>query len=69
MVKAFEAACGEAIAYQLVDRRAGDIAACYANPDKAHRSLVGLLLTILMIWLIVVGIGSRAIRKDITANF
>jgi len=39
MVKAFEHACGKPIAYQLVARRPGDIAACYANPDKAQREL------------------------------
>jgi len=39
MVKAFELACGNAIAYQLVERRPGDIAACYANPEKAAQEL------------------------------
>ena len=39
MVKAFEKASDQSIAYQLVDRRSGDIAACYANPDKALREL------------------------------
>ncbi|MBY0445925.1 MAG: UDP-glucose 4-epimerase GalE, partial [Burkholderiales bacterium] len=32
MVKAFEKASGKAVPYQIVPRRAGDIAACYANP-------------------------------------
>ncbi|NRA61727.1 MAG: UDP-glucose 4-epimerase GalE [Psychrobium sp.] len=39
MVKAFEKACGKSIAYQIVDRRPGDIAACYANPKKAKSEL------------------------------
>lgn len=39
MVKAFEVACGKSLAYQLVERRPGDIAACYANPDKASQEL------------------------------
>ncbi len=39
MVKAFEAASGRRVAYQIVPRRPGDIGACYANPDKAARLL------------------------------
>lgn len=39
MVAAFEKASGTEIMYQLVARRAGDIAACYANPDKAQTEL------------------------------
>ncbi|MCL1036556.1 UDP-glucose 4-epimerase GalE [Shewanella submarina] len=39
MVKAFEKACGQPIAYQIAPRRPGDIAACYANPDKAKTDL------------------------------
>lgn len=39
MVKAFETACGKEIAYQLVARRPGDIAACYADPVKASQEL------------------------------
>ena len=39
MVKAFEKASDKTIAYQLSERRAGDIAACYANPDKAFNEL------------------------------
>lgn len=39
MVKAFESACGKQLPYQLVARRPGDIAACYANPDKASKEL------------------------------
>ncbi len=39
MVKAFEKACGHEIKYQITPRRPGDIAACYANPDKAQTEL------------------------------
>lgn len=35
MVKAFEAASGQPIAYHISPRREGDIAACYAAPEKA----------------------------------
>ena len=39
MVAAFEKACGKSIPYQVVGRRAGDIAECYANPDKSRNEL------------------------------
>ncbi|WP_198782889.1 MULTISPECIES: UDP-glucose 4-epimerase GalE [Shewanella] len=39
MVKAFEKACGKAIAYQIAPRRPGDIAACYADPTHAREDL------------------------------
>lgn len=39
MVKAFEVASGQSVPYQIAPRRAGDIAQCYANPDKAKREL------------------------------
>ena len=39
MAKAFEKASNKEIPYQLVERRTGDIAACYANPDKAFDEL------------------------------
>ena len=35
MVKAFEEANGVAVPYQIVDRRPGDIATCYADPAKS----------------------------------
>ncbi len=35
MVKAFEAASGKKISYRIVDRRPGDICACYADPALA----------------------------------
>ncbi|MDY6315492.1 MAG: UDP-glucose 4-epimerase GalE [Clostridia bacterium] len=39
IVKAFEKASGKTVKYKIVDRRPGDIAQCYANPDKAFREL------------------------------
>ncbi|MBQ4072120.1 MAG: UDP-glucose 4-epimerase GalE [Clostridia bacterium] len=39
MVKAFEKACGHEVAYKIAPRRAGDIATCYACPDKAKKEL------------------------------
>ncbi len=35
MVKAFESASGKSIPFQINDRRAGDVAICYAKADKA----------------------------------
>ncbi len=40
MVRAFEQACGKPVPYQLVARRAGDIASCYADPSYA-KALLG----------------------------
>jgi UDP-glucose 4-epimerase len=34
-VKAFERACGRAIPYEILARRPGDIATCYADPGRA----------------------------------
>ena len=39
VIAAFEKACGKKIPYQLVARRAGDVAACYADPAKAKAEL------------------------------
>lgn len=39
MVKAFEQASGRAVPYQVVARRPGDIAVCYAEPDLAGQEL------------------------------
>lgn len=39
MVKAFEQASGRAVPYQVVARRPGDIAVCYAKPDLAAQEL------------------------------
>ena len=40
MVKAFEAASGCSVPYDIVDRRPGDVAACWADPSRA-RELLG----------------------------
>lgn len=39
IVKAFEKASGVKVPYKIVDRRPGDVAECYANPDKARGEL------------------------------
>ncbi|MBU1194153.1 MAG: UDP-glucose 4-epimerase GalE [Proteobacteria bacterium] len=39
MVKGFEKASSRKIAYKIVNRRPGDIAACWADPAKAKREL------------------------------
>lgn len=39
MVKAFEEASGVKIPYKIAPRRAGDIATCYADPEKATKVL------------------------------
>jgi len=39
MIKAFEKASDKNIAYQIVDRRPGDIATCYADPSYAVEKL------------------------------
>ncbi len=39
MIKAFEKASGKDISYQIVDRRPGDIAICYADPAYAAKKL------------------------------
>ncbi len=36
MIRAFEMASGKAIPFEIVGRRSGDIAACYANPAVAN---------------------------------
>jgi UDP-glucose 4-epimerase len=39
MVAAFEQACGRSIPYQIVARRPGDIAKCFAATDRAEQEL------------------------------
>lgn len=39
VITAFEKACGRKLAYVIKPRRAGDIAACYADAGKAKREL------------------------------
>ncbi|WP_428244138.1 UDP-glucose 4-epimerase GalE [Gynuella sp.] len=39
MIKALEKTCGKEIAYEIVERRPGDIACCYADPAFAEQEL------------------------------
>lgn len=39
VVNAFSRASGKPVPYKIVSRRPGDIAACYANPQKANEEL------------------------------
>ena len=39
VVKAFGKACGKELPYEIKPRRAGDIATCYCNPEKAKEEL------------------------------
>ena len=39
MIHAFEKACGKKLPYEIGPRRAGDIAACYADCSKAEKEL------------------------------
>jgi UDP-glucose 4-epimerase len=39
MIKAFEKASGKKVPYEIVDRRAGDIAKCFADPSYAKEVL------------------------------
>lgn len=39
MVRAFEQASGKAVPYNIVARRPGDVASCFAKVDKAHLEL------------------------------
>jgi UDP-glucose 4-epimerase len=39
MVEAFEKASGQRVPYKIVARRAGDVAACYADPIKANEAM------------------------------
>lgn len=40
MLTAYEKECGKKLPYQIVERRSGDIASCYANPKNA-KTLLG----------------------------
>lgn len=39
LIHAFEKACSKELPYEVVDRRPGDIAACYADASKAEKEL------------------------------
>jgi UDP-glucose 4-epimerase len=43
LLKAMEKACGRTIPYKIGPRRAGDVAALYANPDQAKVSLFSII--------------------------
>lgn len=39
LLHAFEKACGKELPYEIVERRPGDVTACYADASKAEREL------------------------------
>ena len=39
VLRAFEKACGKPVPYRVVDRRPGDVATCYADPERAAQLL------------------------------
>ena len=39
VLHAYEQACGKSLPYQIMDRRPGDIATCYADTNKAYKLL------------------------------
>ena len=39
VIHAYEKACQKTLPYVIMPRREGDIASCYANPEKAARLL------------------------------
>ena len=39
MIRAFESASGQSVAYRIVDRRPGDVASCFADASLAERLL------------------------------
>ena len=39
VIRTFEKASGRQVPYRVVDRRAGDVSACYADPSKANQQL------------------------------
>lgn len=39
IIRAYEKACGRQIPYEIVERRTGDVAACYADPSLAQKRL------------------------------
>jgi hypothetical protein len=43
LLKSMEKACGRTIPYKIGPRRAGDVAALYANPDQAKVSLFSII--------------------------
>ncbi|MCG8394975.1 MAG: UDP-glucose 4-epimerase GalE [Pseudomonadales bacterium] len=39
MIKAFEAASGKTVSFEIVERRPGDVASCYADPSHGEKVL------------------------------
>ncbi|MBQ9624881.1 MAG: UDP-glucose 4-epimerase GalE, partial [Clostridia bacterium] len=39
LIKSYSKACGKELKYVIVPRRSGDLATCYANPEKAEKEL------------------------------
>ena len=39
LIKAFSEASGKEIPFEITERRAGDVAICYADPSKANSEL------------------------------
>lgn len=39
VLHAFEKSCGKTLPYAIAERRSGDVASCYANPDHALKTL------------------------------
>ncbi|OES44976.1 UDP-glucose 4-epimerase GalE [Domibacillus iocasae] len=39
VIEAFEKVCGQKIPYRILNRRQGDVPACWANPEKAKKEL------------------------------
>lgn len=63
VVKAFEAASGKRVPYELVPRRPGDVAACYADPAAAEKLSAGARNTASSACVPITGAGSRRTRK------
>ena len=39
LVEAYELTCGHKISYEIIERRDGDIAVCYADPSQAFETI------------------------------
>jgi len=65
MIKAFEKASGKKVPYRVVDRRAGDIAKCFANPTLAKKVLGWSATKSIKI----VGDGNQTIQMDMVTKW
>ena len=68
VVKAFEKASGKKVPYQIMPRRAGDIATCYSHPSKALKELGWKAERILKKCARTAGAGKARIRTVIPIN-